>query len=82
LGVVFETNPGSRIEVSIRKSGSGGMTAETYRSDGYRVGNRGSTAEGWDMKLTPEGELSARGKIGGEEEGVSFTLTGGCPPQS
>ena len=80
MGVVFETNPGSRIEVSMRRTGDA-MTSEMYRSDGYRVGNRGGAAEGWDMSLTPEGALSARGKAGGDEDGVDFTLTGECPPQ-
>jgi len=81
LGIVFETNPGSRLEIQMQQS-SGVITAELSRSDGYDVSNAGRPTEGWDMRLTEEGKLSARGTVGVGDDKAGFTLTGECPAQS
>lgn len=79
LGIVFETNPGSRLEIQMQQVG-GSITAELSRSDGYDVSNRGSTG-GWEMRLTEEGQLSASGKVGTGDDEAGFTLVGQCPAQ-
>ncbi|AKH44340.1 hypothetical protein WYH_03321 (plasmid) [Croceibacterium atlanticum] len=79
LGIVFETNPGSRLEIRMQQAG-GTITAELSRSDGYDVSNSGSTG-GWEMQLDQEGQISARGKVGFGGDVAGFSVTGQCPAQ-
>ena len=79
-GVVFETNPGSRLEIRMQRAG-GSIAATLSRSDGYDVSNQGSPAEGWSMNLAEDGQLAARGKVGAGEDAAGFQLAGECPQQ-
>ncbi|USA38407.1 Ig-like domain-containing protein [Pelagerythrobacter marinus] len=80
LGVVFETNPGSRLEIDMRRAG-GTISATLSRSDGYDVSNRGGPADGWAMDLGADGQLTARGKVGVGGDTAGFRLAGECPAQ-
>lgn len=78
VGVVFETNPRSRLEILMEKSGDV-ITTSLSRSDGYDVSSRGGAADGWTMRLTEEGQLVASGEVSTGENEVGFALKGECP---